>query len=24
VRTAKGEHTVPDRLARLMWVTPAA
>jgi len=24
VRTAKGDHTVPDRLARLMWVTPAA
>ena len=24
VRTAKGEHTVPERLARLMWVTPVA
>jgi hypothetical protein len=22
LRTAKGDHTVPDRLARLMWVTP--
>jgi len=22
--TSTGEHTVPDRLARLMWVTPAA
>jgi DtxR family Mn-dependent transcriptional regulator len=23
LRTATGDHTVPDRIARLMWVTPA-